>query len=208
MKNFLENNCNRRVYIVNVTRLDWLKSSTLNGWVNILNKVQETVCKALFENNNEKIDFIGHSSGGIVLRLYLSDQLIKGKRYNGKLITENLVTLGSPHKALRASKLRKFVDEEYPGSFFNQVNYISIGGVVDIKSKHAYLLTKFFANASYKSISGTLNSAGDGLVPLASSLLEGSKKIILQDTFHGGIFGEYWYGSESKVYDWWRKIKL
>ena len=39
-------------------------------------------------------------------------------------------------------------------------------------------------------------------------LLEGSNKVILQDTFHGGIFGEYWYGSESKVNDWWSKINF
>ena len=63
IKNFLENNCNRNVYIVNITRIDWLKSSTVKGWINILDKVQKTVSKALCETKTEKIDFIGHSSG-------------------------------------------------------------------------------------------------------------------------------------------------
>jgi len=208
IKNFLEKNCNRKVYIVNITRIDWLNSSTVKGWINILDKVQKTVSKALCETKTEKIDFIGHSSGGIMLRLYLSDQLFGGMKYNGKSITENLITLGSPNQALRATKLRKFVDKEYPGCFFNEVNYISVGGVVDIYSKEAYFLTKFLAPRSYVSISGDFNSEGDGLVPLSSSLLEGSKQVILQDTFHGGIFGEFWYGSKSRVMEWWRTIKL
>jgi len=208
IKNFLENNCNRKVYIVDINRIDWLNSSNLKGWINILDKVKETVSKVFSETKAEKIDFIGHSSGGIMLRLYLSDKLFGGKKYNGKLITENLITLGSPNQALRATKLRKFVDKEYPGSFFTKVNYISIGGMVDIRSKEAYFLTRFLARRSYESISGDLNCDGDGLVPLTSSLLQGSNQVILQDTFHGGLFGEFWYGSESRVNDWWRKIEL
>ena len=208
IKNFLENHSNRKVYIVNITRIDWINSSTLKGWINILDKVQETVSKVFYDTKTEKIDLIGHSSGGIILRLYLSDQLFGGMKYNGKSITENLITLGSPNQALRATKLRKFVDKEYPGSFFKEVNYISVGGLVDICSKKAYFLTKFLARRSYESISGDFNSEGDGLVPLSSSLLEGSNQVILQDTFHGGIFGEFWYGSKSKVMDWWRTIGL
>jgi len=196
------------VYIVNVTRLDWLNSSNIKGWINILDKVHEIVSRILYDKRAKKIDFIGHSSGGIMLRLYLSDQLFGGMRYNGKSIAENLITLGSPNQALRATKLRKFVDKEYPGSFFNEVNYISVGGVVDIQSKEAYLLTKFLGRRSYKSISGDFYSEGDGLVPLSSSLLKGSHQVILKDTFHGGIFGKFWYGSESRVIEWWRKIEL
>ena len=188
--------------------MDWLNSSSIKGWINILDKVQETVSKVFSDTKTKKIDFIGHSSGGIMLRLYLSDQPFGGKKYNGKLITENLITLGSPNQALRATKLRKFVDKEYPGCFFNEVKYTSIGGVIDICSKKAYFLTKILARRSYESISGDFNSEGDGLVPLSSSLLDGSKQVILQDTFHGGIFGQFWYGSESRVIDWWRTIEL
>ena len=208
IKNLLENHFNRKVYIVNITRIDWLNSSSVKGWVNILDKVQETVSKVLCDTKTEKIDFIGHSSGGIMLRLYLSDQLFGGVKYNGKLITENLITLGSPNQALRATKLRKFVDNKYPGSFFNEVNYISVGGTVDIRSNEASLLTRFLAHKSYESIAGSPNCEGDGLVPLSSSLLVGSNQVVLQDTFHGGKFGESWYGSASRVDQWWRKINL
>ena len=208
LKNFLEVSFNRKVYIVNVTRIDWLKSSTMKGWITILDKVQENVSKAIVESKTERIDFVGHSSGGIILRLYLSDQPFGGKIYNGKLIADNLITLGSPNQALRATKLRKFVDKEYPGSFFKEVKYTSVGGKVDLRSREAYYLTKVLARRSYKSITGSPNCEGDGLVPLSSSLLEGSNQVVLQDTFHGGIFGESWYCSSSRVNDWWSKINL
>jgi len=208
IKKFLEDSFKRKVYIVPVTRIDWLKSSNIGGWINILDKVQDTVSKVILETKTKKIDFIGHSSGGIMLRLYLSEQPFGGNFYNGKSITENLITLGSPNQALRATKLRKFVDNKYPGSFFNEVNYISVGGSVDIRSKEAYLLTRFLANKSYESIAGSPNCEGDGLVPLSSSLLVGSNQVVLQDTFHGGKFGESWYGSASRVDQWWRKINL
>ena len=149
---------------------------------------------------------IGHSSGGIILRLYLSSKPFNGSIYDGKSITKNLITLGSPHQAIKATYLRRFVDEKYPGNFFKNVNYVSIGGKVEINSKQTSLLTKLIAKNSYKSISGDKNASGDGLVPLSSSLLKNSQQIILPETVHGGIFGKYWYGSSSKVKEWWNQI--
>tara|TARA_B100000212_G_scaffold28390_1_gene18727 strand:- start:595 stop:1203 length:609 start_codon:yes stop_codon:yes gene_type:complete len=196
----------RKVYVVEVTRDDWFKSNSAEGWVNILNKVKDKVAFALKENQAKKVDLIGHSSGGIMLRLYLSSDRFKNSIYNGKSTSSNLITLGSPHKAVKATALRKFVDEKYPGNFFNNINYVSIGGEVEINSKHTSILTKLIARGSYKSISGDKNQSGDGLVPLCSSLLENSQQIILPETVHGGIFGKNWYGSNSKVREWWHQI--
>ena len=190
-----------------MTRRDWLKSNSANGWINILNKVNDKVALALKENKAKKIDLIGHSSGGIMLRLYLSDEPFKDVIYDGKSNTRNLITLGSPHQAIKATALRKFVDEKYPGNFFKNINYISIGGKIEINTKQTSILTKLIARDSYKSISGDKNAKGDGLVPLSSSLLINSQQIILPETVHGGIFGKNWYGSSSKVQEWWNQIK-
>ncbi len=171
-----------------------------------MNKLNDKVAIAMKENNSKKIDLIGHSSGGVMLRLYLSSEPFNGQIYNGKNVTKNLITLGSPHQAIKATALRKFVDQKYPGNFFNNVNYISIGGEVKIDSKHSSLVTKLIAKSSYKSISGDQDDKGDGLVPLSSSILKGSQKIILPETFHGGIFGKVWYGTPSKVEEWWKQI--
>ena len=205
-KNTITNISGRKVYVVDVTRGDWLKSNSAEGWITILNKVKKMVAFALNETKAKKVDLIGHSSGGIILRLYLSSEPFKDVIYNGKSTTRNLITLGSPHQAVKATILRKFVDEKYPGNFFKNINYISIGGTVEIKSNQTSLLTKLVARNSYKSISGDKNECGDGLVPLSSSLLKNSQKIILPNTVHGGIFGKNWYGSISKVREWWDQI--
>ena len=92
--------------MVDVTRKDWFKSNSEKGWVDILNKVRDTVNLALKENKSRKIDFIGHSSGGVMLRLYLSDETFNNEIFNGKSHTKNLITLGSPHQAVNATALR------------------------------------------------------------------------------------------------------
>ena len=171
-----------------------------------MNKVKDKVALALKETKSKKIDLIGHSSGGIMLRLYLSNEPFKDVIYDGKSITKNLITLGSPHQAVKATAMRRFVDEKYPGNFFKNINYVSIGGEVEINSKKTSLLTKLIARNSYQSISGDKNESGDGLVPLSSSLLKNSQRIILPETVHGGIFGDNWYGSSSKVSEWWDQI--
>tara|TARA_B100000212_G_scaffold287179_1_gene227963 strand:- start:256 stop:957 length:702 start_codon:yes stop_codon:yes gene_type:complete len=207
-KNTIENISGRKVYVVDITRKDWLKSNSEAGWINILNKVKDKVAFALQENKVKKIDLIGHSSGGIMLRLYLSNEPFKDVIYDGQSTTQNLITLGSPHQAVKATSLRRFVDKKYPGNFFKNINYISIGGEVEINSKQTSFLTKLVARNSYKSISGDKNENGDGLVPLSSSLLKNSQQIILPETVHGGIFGKKWYGSSSKVREWWNQINL
>ena len=205
-KNTIENISGRKVYVVKTTRTDWFRSNSAEGWINILNKVKTMVALALKETNATKIDLIGHSSGGIMLRLYLSSEPFKDAIYNGKSTTRNLITLGSPHQAVNATKLRSFVDEKYPSNFFKNINYVSIGGRVVINSNETSLLTKLIARDSYKSISGDRNESGDGLVPLSSSLLKNSQQIILPETVHGGIFGKHWYGSTLKVKEWWHQI--
>jgi len=205
-KNIIEKISGRKVYVVDITRRDWLQSNTADGWINILNKVKDKVDFALRETKSKKIDLIGHSSGGIMLRLYLSSEPFKDTIYDGKSTARNLITLGSPHQAIKATALRRFVDEKYPGSFFQNINYVSIGGEVKINSKQTSILTKLVATYSYKSISGDKTESGDGLVPLSSSLLKNSQQIILPETVHGGIFGKNWYGSNLKVREWWDKI--
>ena len=208
IKNTIENISGRKVYVVDVTRVEWLKSNSAEGWINILNKVKNMVAYALKENNAKKIDLIGHSSGGIMLRLFLSNETFKDTIYNGKSTTRNLITLGSPHQAVKATALRRFVDEKYPGNFFENINYVSIGGEIEINSKESSIITKLTARASYKSISGVKNESGDGLVPLSSSLLKNSQQIIIPKTVHGGIFGKNWYGTNAKVREWWHQINF
>ncbi len=205
-KNTIEKSFGRKVYVVDVKRGDWFKSNSAKGWTFILNKVNDVAALALKETQAKKIDLIGHSSGGVILRVFLSNKPFNNEIYNGKSISKNFISLGSPHQAIKATELRKFVDQNYPGNFYKNINYVSVAGEVKISSKQTSLVTKLIARGSYKSISGDKNSWGDGLVPLSSSLLNGSQHIILPETVHGGFFGENWYGTPSKVKEWWKQI--
>ena len=206
MKKTIKSVFNREVHIVDISRKDWFKTNSIRGWTIILDKVEDKIFQIVGENKKQKIDLIGHSSGGIILRLYLSNESFNQKIYNGKSITSNLITLGRPHQAKRATSLRKFVDEKYPGNFFNEVNYISVGGRVKLDSVETRMFTRVLAKNFYKSISGIKEEDGDGLVPLSSSILNGSQKIILQNTSHSGLFGENWYGTPSKTKEWFAQI--
>ena len=207
LKNTINNISERDIYIVNVTKFEWLQTNSVKGWTNILNKVDKLASIAISKYKSNKVDLIGHSSGGIILRLFLSNENFNGKVYNGQSITSNLITLGSPNKAKRETNLRRLVNNSFPGNFYKAVNYISVGGEVEINSSQTSLFTKVFAESSYRSISGDKNCKGDGLVPLSSSLLERSQKIIIPNTVHGGFFGKEWYGSTSRVKEWYSKIK-
>ena len=206
MRNTISDFFKREIHFVNITRNDWLRTKSLDGWSNILDKIEEKAANIFNRGRGEKIDLIGHSSGGVILRLFLSNEIFNNKVYNGQSFTSNLITLGSPHQALRATNLRKFVDQKYPGNFFKNVNYISIGGQLEINSNETSLITKLLAKRFYQSISGNPYENGDGLVPLSSSLLKGSQQIIIPNSAHSGFFGREWYGTPSTTKEWFSKI--
>tara|TARA_Y100001968_G_C19454192_1_gene771077 strand:- start:12158 stop:12853 length:696 start_codon:yes stop_codon:yes gene_type:complete len=206
MANWLRQNINNDVTIINTSKLEWLYTSWPFGWVGLLDKVDKEVSRAIKRSINGKVTLIGHSSGGVMLRLYLSTDDFQGRRYSGKDNIGHLITLGSPHQAIKATKLRAFVDYNYPGSYFKEVKYISVGGVLDINGENATRFAKRVSANSYKSITGKNNSIGDGLVPLSSSLLKDSRQIILKDTSHSKIFGKDWYGSLIRVSGLWSDL--
>ena len=102
----IKSRSNNKVVIVPVNKLEWLSTNWSFGWKLILDKVEKIVKDLSEESITKKVTLIGHSSGGIILRLYLSDLLFSGKIYNGKDYANCLITLGSPNQAKRATYLR------------------------------------------------------------------------------------------------------
>jgi len=149
-----------------------------------------------------KVTLIGHSSGGVMLRLFLGDQPFAGRRYNGVALADRLFCLGSPHTALRATALRQLVDRRYPGACFaDAVAYVSVAG--DLALEDGSATARRLAPGSYRAISGSEAVAGDGLVPVGSACLQGSQQLVLPGVAHGGAFGPRWYGTPEVVAQWW-----
>ena len=207
MSEYLKIRTNNKVVIVPVTKMEWLSTNWSFGWRHILDKVEKIVKEFSEKSNTNKVTLIGHSSGGMILRLYLSDLLFRRKRYNGKDFANCLITLGSPNQAKRATYLRNFVSSKLPGSFYSpNVKYISVAGELDLSGPIATKTSRRLSKTSYRALNGNENSIGDGLVPIDSALLIGSKTIVMKETAHGKAFGKDWYGSKNKVEEWLNRL--
>tara|TARA_Y100001968_G_C19294516_1_gene685945 strand:- start:50 stop:748 length:699 start_codon:yes stop_codon:yes gene_type:complete len=207
MGDYIKSRVNNKVVIVPVTKLEWLCTNWSFGWKLILDKVEKIVKELSEESITNKVTLIGHSSGGIILRLYLSDLLFSRKIYNGKDYANCLITLGSPNQAKRATYLRNFVSSKLPGSFYKKnVCYISVAGELDLNGPIASKISRRLSKTSYRALNGTENTIGDGLVPKDSALLIGSKTIVMKETAHGKAFGRNWYGSINKVEEWLNRL--
>ena len=206
MREYIKSRTNNKVVIVPVNKIEWLSTNWSFGWKIILDKVEIIVKKLSKESSTNKVTLIGHSSGGMILRLYLSDLLFKRKVYNGKDYANCLITLGSPNQAKRATYLRDFVSSKLPGSFYSKnVNYISVAGELDLNGQNATKTSIRLSKSSYKALNGNGDVIGDGLVPKDSALLMGSTQIVIKETAHGKTFGKEWYGSKNRVEEWFNK---
>ncbi|WP_041426951.1 alpha/beta fold hydrolase [Synechococcus sp. CC9311] len=189
--------------VVPMTRLDWLLTIWKFGWRRVLDRVDDMVKQVQQQSPSGKVTLIGHSSGGVMLRLYLSDEPFDGSIYAGSKKCDRLVTLGSPHQAVRATPLRAMVDRRFPGCHESGVDYVAIAGILDLSSNNASAFSRKGANASYLRAIDADDCLGDGLVPVESALLTGARSLIQDDTAHGGLFGEIWYASTQRLEEWW-----
>ena len=192
------------VRIVAASRLDWLATSWGFGWCRLLDRVDSCVRELQRQSRNERVTLIGHSSGGVMLRPYLADTTFLGRRFNGAARCNRLITLGSPHQALRATPLRARVDREFSGCpEVDRVDYVAVAGRLDPQGANASSFSRRSSARSYRQIMGDPDLEGDGLVPISSALLRDARWIELADTAHGGLFGQSWYGSTDRIESWW-----
>ena len=202
MCRWLRHRTQQPVELVPASRIDWLLTSWSFGWGRLLDRVAAQAEALAARSATGKVTLIGHSSGGVMLRLFLADDPFAGRRYNGRQWVNCLYTLGSPHTALRATPLRQMVDRCYPGSYFSDaVRYISVAG--SLAAQDGSALSQRMAPRSYQAIAGRIDLQGDGLVPVDSALLSGSEMVTLPGVAHGGAFGERWYGTPDVVDQWW-----
>jgi len=194
------------VRLLEVSRLEWLLTVFPFAWARILDRVASLATELAQASPTGRITLVGHSSGGIMLRLFLSDLPFQGRRYGGRRLADRLICLGSPHTARKATPLRALVDRELPGAFHSDsVHYISVAGAVNLDpaAGEASDTARRLAPTAYRNSTGNPDDQGDGLVPVSGALLSGSRPIVLEGVAHGGAFGPRWYGSPEVVERWW-----
>lgn len=194
MQDIIISRCGHSVDLVAVSRLEWMLTVLPQAWATILDRVAEAVECAAEHSPTGKVTLVGHSSGGVMLRLFLDRSPFQGRCYDGRRRANRLITLGSPHTALRATPLRRMVDRRLPGAFYNRdgdsdsVRYVSVAG--DLALEEGTPLARRMAPTAYRNSTGRSHDAGDGLVPVASALLAGAESIVLAGVAHGGAFGD------------------
>lgn len=190
--------------LVPVTRLEWATAMTSRGWERILLKLRETVLEASRICDGCRVILVGYSSGGVMGRLYLSPEPFRGTRFNGLEQVRHLITLGSPHHNVRGARIRRWVDQSYPGAYFApEVAYTTVAGRA-IQGSNGGSLRNRLVYTLYRQLSGDGNEWGDGIVPLTSARLDGAKNLVLDAVAHAPIGGNRWYGTASVVREWWR----
>jgi len=203
MRPALEKLTRQPVSIVPVTRFDWVLSLTGFGWARILRKLDRTVRRTLAEAGAAKVVLVGHSSGGVIGRLYLSPRPFRGRVYAGRDVVSCLVTLGSPHVNHRGSFMRRWVDRKYPGAYFAPgVQYVAVAGKALLGDRNGKSEERA-AFRGYRYLCGRGDLWGDDRVPLAAALLEGALPVVLDGVFHSPRRGRRWYGNTRTVRRWW-----
>ncbi|MEB3246800.1 MAG: esterase, partial [Synechococcus sp.] len=83
MAHWIQRRTGAPVRVVHATRLDWLATSWAFGWIRLLDRVDACVQELAAAAKGGSVTLIGHSSGGVMLRPYLSDDFFQGRRYGG-----------------------------------------------------------------------------------------------------------------------------
>jgi hypothetical protein len=191
------------IHVVPVGLRHWAATTRAAGWLAILLRLDRTVALALEEGPADAVTLVGHSSGGVMGRLYLSPEPFEGHRFAGLEKVRHLITLGSPHHNVRGARLRRWVDRTLPGAHFAPgVAYTTVAGRA-IRGDPGGSLKERGVARLYRHLCGRGDVWGDGLVPVPSARLEGAREVVLDGVYHAPLAGARWFGSGDVVPQWW-----
>ncbi len=192
---------------VPLSKWDWLPTVGGRSMLPILRKIDSTVEQLLQEYPESLLNIIGHSAGGWITRIYLGDQPydVHGEKleviWSKNKQIHSLITLGTPHRSGEywTKKNLNFVNDNYPGAYYRDINYICIAGKL-IYGKPD--LSNWLAYNSYKLTLGSGLTWGDGITPIESAHLEGANNITLEGVGHAPNNKYPWYGSIEVAQQW------
>jgi pimeloyl-ACP methyl ester carboxylesterase len=192
---------------VPLRRRDWLPIVGGRSVINIIQALDATAQRVMIDYGCNRINLVGHSAGGWIARIYLGElpyDIHPSDRQRtfprpARAHISTLLTLGTPHSSQErwTRKNLDFVNQTYPGAFYDDVNYVCIAGRAIEGSP-----SDWFTFNSYKLTGGNGYVWGDGVVPVAAAHLEGARNHTLDQVFHSPRASQLWYGSAAIVKIW------
>jgi pimeloyl-ACP methyl ester carboxylesterase len=175
----------------------------------ILGFVRATVAEAFAAGGGRPVTILAHSMGGTLARIYLGDRPYHGEVYGGHRYVDRLVMLGTPHHSQERWTERSvgFVNEAYPGAFYDHVRYTSVVGRA-LRGDRRGALAERLAAQSYATVSGPSQAGawGDGVTTLACAVLSGAEYLAVPGLYHTPFHGRPWYGDAAALPLWGRVL--
>jgi hypothetical protein len=205
------------VVVADVWTMDWLLAAS-RGLGAILTRSSRGLLEA--SGRSERLAggapvlVIGHSAGGVSARLLTSPEPYAGRPLNGGSRIGALVTLGTPHVVRLEAASRNRVGAE-AAAFANRVvpgaalaprtGYLAVGSSKVLGRRDGSVGDRrtWALYAGLVPFDPPDEIRGDGLIPIASSLLPGVPQLTLDDAAHGQGVGRDWYGSPGVLDRWW-----
>ncbi|MGF1461235.1 MAG: esterase/lipase family protein [Leptolyngbyaceae cyanobacterium] len=193
---------------VPLTQSSWLPTVGGRSVQPIVMAIAQAVEQAIAATGSDRVNLVGHSAGGWIARIFLGDVAYdvhpsdrdRVNCWQGHRQVETLLTLGTPHVSQERWTRRNldFVNETYPGAYFDDVNYICFAG----KAIFGQRWRTWFTYNSYQLTVGEGACWGDGITPIAAAHLKAANNLVLDHVFHSPKPGTTWYGTPDVVDRW------
>jgi len=180
-------------------------------------RVATAIRRAYEHAGGRPILIVGHSGGGLLARLAMSDTPYRGRLADVASMVGCLVTLGTPHDLHLTDArsrhsgvdLSRFLAECQPGARYAPATvYVTVASdAVRPRPRAGRRRTrnpvKLARNWFFRAIVGTPSAAGsDGVVSAAIAHLAGARQVTFHEVVHG-VLGGPWYGDSVAVDRWW-----
>jgi pimeloyl-ACP methyl ester carboxylesterase len=197
----------------------WQSATRKGDATGILEKLAATTLWARRRFKTDRFILVGHSAGGLIARLYLSDRPVWGHLYPGLDHVTMLVTLGSPHCSAsrpgwsQGSSTNWFLvdtpNRVVPGATYaDRVRYWTVAGRW-IQGRPSGTRREQRAFQMYRGFNGYDGGVwGDGIVPVDCAHLSGADTLVLDGVAHSARSGRAWYGgSKPTIRRWWSAVE-
>ncbi len=198
---------NRRVFIADIGRVAWALTRDDN-FKPQLDALQAAVERARRATGADRVWIVAHSAGGRVARLWLGEKPYAGVKWDGQRYTAGLISLGSPYltKEPWAVKSAAFVNQNYPGAFYEHITYVAAIGKSVFGRSNGSIEERFAFNSYGIQVPGKGSQWGDGVITVEGAQIPGAENHVFEGIYHTGLFGRPSYDANRALKVWAGKL--